>query len=194
MRNGGVVGWWGVQSEETMIRSFKELDVWNNAIAAAMDIFHRSKRFPADERYSLTDQIRRSSRSVAAQIAEAWRKRRYPASFISKLNDAEAEAAETQTWIVVAHQCAYLSSEEAQSLEGRYDQILGQLVRMSNDSDRCAPRYAKSRISHSPPPQLPISQSPQTTGHCEQYPDLCPRRPPGDRPPFIASTSFPAPR
>ena len=77
------------------IHSFKELRVWRAAMDMAMLIFELSKAFPAAERYSLTDQIRRSSRSVAANISEAWRKRRYPAAFVSKLSDAEAEAAET---------------------------------------------------------------------------------------------------
>jgi four helix bundle protein len=77
------------------IRSHKELQVWQDAIDAAMDIFHTTKTFPAEEKYSLVDQIRRSSRSVAANISEAWRKRRYEAAFKSKLNDSEAEASET---------------------------------------------------------------------------------------------------
>lgn len=77
------------------IRHFRDLDAYNMAIETAMRVFELSKAFPAEERYSLTDQIRRSSRSVCANIAEAWRKRRYPNAFISKLSDAEAEAAET---------------------------------------------------------------------------------------------------
>lgn len=77
------------------IRSFKELRVWQNAIEVAMEIFEITKSFPIEERFSLTDQIRRSSRSVAANITEAWWKRRYPAAFVSKLSDAESEAAET---------------------------------------------------------------------------------------------------
>ena len=80
------------------IRSFKDLRVWQNAMDLAMLVFELSKRFPVEERYSLTDQIRRASRSVASNIAEAWRKRRYPAAFIAKLSDSESEAAETQTW------------------------------------------------------------------------------------------------
>jgi four helix bundle protein len=77
------------------IRSHKELQVWQDALDAAMDIFHTTKTFSAEEKYSLVDQIRRSSRSVAANISEAWRKRRYEAAFKSKLNDSEAEASET---------------------------------------------------------------------------------------------------
>jgi len=117
------------------IRSFKELRVWQNAMDAAMLVFDVSKRFPAEERYSLTDQFRRSSRSVAANASEAWRKRRYPAAFVSKLNDAEGEAAETQTWIELALRCGYLTAAEATDLDERYELILGQLVKMAEHPD-----------------------------------------------------------
>src|SRR5438067_12599921 len=80
------------------IRTHTDLDVYCKAFGISMQLFHLSKKFPKEERYSLTDQIRRSSRSVCANIAEAWRKRRYAAAFASKLNDAEAEGAETQGW------------------------------------------------------------------------------------------------
>ncbi len=112
------------------IRSFRELRVWQNAMDAAMVVFDMSKRFPAEERYSLTDQFRKASRSVAANIGEAWRKRRYPAAFVSKLSDAEGEASETQTWIEFARRCGYLRQAEASDLDQRYDLILGQLVAM----------------------------------------------------------------
>jgi len=112
------------------IRSFRELRVWRNAMDAAMLVFDLTKRFPAEERYSLTDQFRKASRSVAANIAEAWRKRRYPAAFVSKLSDAEGEASETQTWAEVARRCEYLRQTEAADLDRRYDLILGQLVVM----------------------------------------------------------------
>lgn len=118
------------------IRSFKELRVWQNAMDGAMVIFARSKLFPSEEKFSLTDQIRRSSRSVAANLAEAWRKRRYPAAFVSKLSDSEAEAAETQTWVELARRCGYLSDEEAKDLDSRYEQILGQLVVMITQRDK----------------------------------------------------------
>jgi len=84
------------------IQSHEELEVYQLAFKAAMRIFELSKSFSLEERYALTDQIRRSSRSVCSNIAEAWRKRRYEAAFVSKLNDAEAEAAETQTWVSFA--------------------------------------------------------------------------------------------
>lgn len=118
------------------IRSFKELRVWQNAMDGAMIIFNRSKLFPSEEKFSLTDQIRRSSRSVAANLAEAWRKRRYPAAFVSKLSDSEAEAAETQTWVELARRCGYLKDEEAQQLDAQYEQILSQLVVMISQSEK----------------------------------------------------------
>lgn len=117
------------------IRSHKELQVWQAAIGTAMDIFHMTKAFPAEEKYSLVDQIRRSSRSVAANISEAWRKRRYEAAFKSKLNDSEAEASETQTWIEVAFRCAYIDKQTAEKLDQKYEHILAQLVIMSRDAE-----------------------------------------------------------
>ena len=91
--------------------------------------------FPREETYSLTDQIRRASRSVCSNLAEAWRKRRYGPAFVSKLNDAEAEAAETQTWLQFAVQCSYLSEEAGRQLYEVYDAVIGKLVHMiSNPS------------------------------------------------------------
>lgn len=112
------------------IRSHQELDVYQLAFDAAMRIFELTKQFPQEERYSLTDQIRRSSRSVCANLAEAWRKRRYQRAFVLKLNDCEAEAAETQTWIEFAVKCEYLDAEAGQELYRTYDHILGKLVKM----------------------------------------------------------------
>jgi four helix bundle protein len=97
-----------------------------------MLIFEASKKFPREETYSLTDQIRRSSRSVCANLAEAWRKRRYKAAFISKLSDAESEAAETQVWIEFAITCGYLMRDRDTSLYQTYDEILRILVAMIN--------------------------------------------------------------
>lgn len=130
------MGRWGDGGRKAMIRSFKELDVWNNAMDAAAEIFRLTKQFPADERFSLTDQIRRSSRSVASQIAEAWRRRRYVAAFRNKINEAEGEGAETQTWIEVAKRTGYWTAETAASLDGRDETILAQLVRMHESADR----------------------------------------------------------
>src|SRR5262245_54259004 len=95
-----------------------------------MDLFELSKSFPKEETYALTDQIRRCSRSVCANLAEAWRKRRYPAAFISKLSDSESEAAETQTWIEFAVRCHYFNRDRAEPLCRAYDEILRTLVGM----------------------------------------------------------------
>jgi four helix bundle protein len=97
-----------------------------------MRIFQLSKKFPKEETYSLTDQIRRSSRSVCANLAEGWRKRRYEAAFVCKLTDSEAEAAETQTWIEFSLRCEYLQRPEAEALYQDYDAIIRTLVGMIN--------------------------------------------------------------
>lgn len=113
-----------------------DFEVYGKAFDAAMRIFEVSKAFPKAETYSLTDQVLRSSRSVCANLAEAWRKRRYEAAFIAKLGDCEAEAAETQTWIQFAVRCEYLPRAEAEELYREYDAILGMLVAMIIHSDR----------------------------------------------------------
>jgi len=118
------------------IKSYKELRVYQNAMEAAMEIFQISKSFPIEEKYSMVDQIRRSSRSVCANIAEAWRKRRYEAAFIAKLSDAESEACETQVWIDFADKCNYIDRVKRDKLESAYDQIIGQLVRMIDEADK----------------------------------------------------------
>jgi four helix bundle protein len=100
------------------------------AFDVAMEIFEFSKAFPREEAFSLTDQIRRSSRSVCANLGEAWRRRRYQAAFVSKLNDSEAEATETQVWLEFAVNCGYLERSTGRDLYATYDQILGKLVNM----------------------------------------------------------------
>ena len=116
--------------EGKLIRTHRDLKVYQTAFELAMQIFEESKAFPKEERYSLTDQIRRSSRSICTNLVESWRKRRYEASFLSKLSDAEAEAAETQVWVEFSVQCGYLSSERGQELLTSYDNILGKIVTM----------------------------------------------------------------
>jgi four helix bundle protein len=130
------------------IRDFKELNVYRTAFDAAFSVFEMSKRFPRDERYSLTDQVRRSSRSICANIAEAWRKRRYPASFVSKLSDADAEAAETQVWLDIALRCGYIDATAHDELADRYDHICAQLVKMMADAERWCGVPAGQRSSH----------------------------------------------
>jgi len=120
---------------KSRIERHSELEVYQRAFDVAMNLFEVSKRFPKEETYSLTDQVRRSSRSVCANLAEAWRKRRYRAAFISKLSDVESEAAETQVWIEFAVKCAYLAREEAASMYKEYDAILRTVVGMVNHSE-----------------------------------------------------------
>lgn len=114
------------------IQNHRDLEVYQKAFESAMRIFELSKSFPREETYSLTDQIRRSSRSVCANLGEAWRKRRYEAAFISKLSDSESEAAETQVWLEFTVKCGYLDREEAAILYQLYAQVIGTLVGMIN--------------------------------------------------------------
>ena len=103
------------------LRGYRDLKVYQLAFSLAMEIFNFSKKFPQEERYSLTSQIRRSSRSVAANIAEGFRKRQYPSMFASKLADSDAEATETQVWVDFANRCGYLSEEEQKQLVSGYE-------------------------------------------------------------------------
>lgn len=122
------------------VREFKELRVYQQAYEAATQIFEDSKEWPKEETYSLTDQVRRSSRSVCANIAEVWRKRRYEKHFVSKLSDADAEAAETRTWLQFGYDCGYLPGEIYEELDRMYDRICGGLVNMMKDpSPWCGP-------------------------------------------------------
>jgi len=118
------------------IRTHKDLDVYNISFDAAMDLFELSKNFPREELYSLTDQIRRSSRSVSGNIAEAWRFRRYPKSFISKLSISEGEAAETQVWLDYSFACKYISEDNYKLLTEKYDFIIGKLVNMIRNPEK----------------------------------------------------------
>ena len=150
-----------------------DLDVYKKAFDLSMSIFTLSKNFPKEETYSLTDQIRRSSRSICANIAEAWRKRRYEAAFCSKLSDAEAEAAETQTWLQFSCRCGYLDRETARDLFTTYHEVLAMLVSMINGANRWvlpsvrrrkdasanSHSRKKGRRVYSPSPFLPISLS-----------------------------------
>ena len=119
-----------------LVRHFRELEVYQNGMSLTMRIFELSKKFPSEERYSLTDQIRRSSRSICANVAEGWRKRRYKAALISKLSDAETEATETQVWCEIAYLCEYIDKETFLQLDDECDHIVSQLVRMCDSADR----------------------------------------------------------
>ncbi|MBI3853075.1 MAG: four helix bundle protein [Verrucomicrobia bacterium] len=112
-----------------------QLDVYKLSVEAAMRLFELSKRFPREEMYSLTDQMRRSSQSVSGHIAEGWRRRRYEAAFCDKLNGGEAEAAETLSWIEYSVRCGYVTAKDGRELHRAYDRILGKLVKMQNNPD-----------------------------------------------------------
>ncbi len=120
-----------------------ELEVYQVSVEAAMRIFEISKRFPKEEIYSLTDQIRRSSRSVSSAIAEAWRRRKYEKALVNKLNESESEAAETQVWLEYAVKCEYISRDIGKDLHQFYDNIIGKLVTMGNNPD---PWILKTRL------------------------------------------------
>ena len=114
------------------IRSAKDLTVYQKAYELAMEIFAASKGFPAGEKYSLTDQIRRSSRSVCANLREAWSKRRYEAHFVSKLTDADGENAETETWLDFACDCKYLSQRDHNAFAAQCHEVGAMLGSMIN--------------------------------------------------------------
>ena len=109
-----------------------------------MRIFEASKRFPKEETYSLTDQIRRSSRSVSGQIAEGWRRRKYEPAFINKLNEAEGEGAETQAWLEYAVRCGYMTAKLGRELHRAYNRVIGKLVTMGNNPE---PWLLKKRLT-----------------------------------------------
>jgi four helix bundle protein len=117
-------------------KHFRELDVYQGAMSLVMPIFELTKHFPIEERYTLTDQIRRSSRSVCANLAEAWRKRRYKDAFVSKLSDAETEAAETQVHTEIAFRHGYLKQEVFAEIDDTCDKVLAQIVKMIDHADR----------------------------------------------------------
>jgi four helix bundle protein len=151
------------------IEHYRDLRVFQGAMDLCMEIFEASKRFPAEERFSLVDQIRRSSRSVCANIGEAWHKRRYVAAFSAKLSDAESEASETQVWLTIARRCGYLASEEATRLDVAYDRVIAQIVRMVQEPQKwalspttpSASPPSRPRVASSPVP--PLSRSPVRT-------------------------------
>ena len=118
------------------IQHFRDLDVYSRSFDAAMKIFEITKTFPSEERYSLTDQIRRSSRSVCANLAEAWRKRKYPAVFRNKLTDSMQEASETQSWLEFSLACKYINDETFRYLDQEYEGILAMLNAMEKAHDK----------------------------------------------------------
>jgi four helix bundle protein len=127
------------------IRSFRDLRVYQAAMDLAMEIFELSKTFPNEERYSLVDQMRRSSRSVCTNLSEGWRKRRYQAAFVSKVSDSESEAAETQVWLEFSYRCDYITERTFKELDGRYERVSSRLVRMITDASNWVIRQPNAR-------------------------------------------------
>ena len=123
-----------------IINRFEDLEVYQQALVVQREIFLLSKLFPKEERYSLTDQIRRSSRSVGANIAEAWHKRRYPAHFVLKLTDSDAESAETRHWLQTGFDCEYLVEQQFENLTERCLTIGAKLGNMIRNADKWVPR------------------------------------------------------
>ena len=122
-----------------MLQGHRDLKVYQLAYKLAMEIFHLSKHFPREELYSLTDQIRRSSRSVAANIAEGFRKRRYPNMLVSKLTDSDGEATETQVWLDFALDCGYMSQDYRDRLTAGYEEVGKMLSGMMAHPEKLAP-------------------------------------------------------
>jgi four helix bundle protein len=118
------------------ITTHRQLNVYKQAFEAARNIYRLSKTFPKEETYSLTDQIRRSSRSVCSNLAEAFRRRQYTKSFLSKLSESEAEAGETQNWLDFSLNCLYLSSENHHLINNEYENIIGMLINMQKNPDK----------------------------------------------------------
>ena len=121
-------------------RGFKDLNVYNLAFETAMEIFHLSKKFPLEEKYSLTDQIRRSSRSVCVNITEGYRKRIYPKHFTSKMTDADAEASETCVWLNFAKDCNYIDENINVDLTKKYEEVGRMLWSMINKPEKFLPK------------------------------------------------------
>jgi len=120
-------------------RGFRDLKVYQLAYKLAMEIFEETKKFPKEEKYALTDQIRRSSRSIVANIAEAWKKRRYEKAFISKLIDSYGEEGETEVWLDMGVDCGYLGKEKHQYFTEKYDEVSKMLYSMINQPGKfCA--------------------------------------------------------
>ncbi len=118
------------------IRHFRDLEVYRRAFDAAMEIFQMTKVFPMEEKYSLVDQIRRSSRSVCANLAEGWRKRRYPAVFKNKITDSMQEASETQCWLEFCQACEYITDGNFRKMDEEYENIIGMLNAMERKADK----------------------------------------------------------
>ena len=123
-------------NKRSNINHFRDLEVYRRAFKAAMTIFQLTKAFPAEERYSMVDQIRRASRSVCSNLAEAWRKRQYIAVFKNKMTDSMQEASETQCWLEFSLACGYLDRTVFESLDNEYEAIIAMLSSMENKAEK----------------------------------------------------------
>ena len=121
------------------VNSFKELIVYQKAYKLAMEIFEISKDFPKEEKYSLTDQIRRSSRSVTSNIAESWAKKRYLKSFVNKLIDSLGEEYETEVWVDYSKDCKYIVNETRDRILSEYDEVRKMLISIINSPEKWCP-------------------------------------------------------
>jgi four helix bundle protein len=117
-------------------KSFRELDVYRTGLELVVELHVFCRELPREERYCLADQMRRASRSVCSNIAEAWRKRRYAAAFVSKLNDSEAEASEMQCWLDVSKVLGYMDKKTYDQLDERYERVIAQIATMSNNPEK----------------------------------------------------------
>ncbi len=118
------------------LKHFRDLEVYELAFKDAMRIFEITKTFPSEEKYSMTDQIRRASRSVCSNLAEAWRKRKYKAVFVNKLTDSMQEASETQCWLEFALKCNYIEINVFEVLDNEYEKIIAMLNSMGYNADK----------------------------------------------------------
>jgi four helix bundle protein len=121
---------------EKVYRGFRDLKVYQLSYSLAMEIFHETKRFPAEERYSLIDQMRRSTRSIPANLAEAWKKRRYERLFISKMTDCAGEAAEVEVWLDFARDCGYFNPDRHHYFHERYEEVSKMLSSMAQQPEK----------------------------------------------------------
>jgi four helix bundle protein len=133
-----------VTTERRKVQSHNDLDVYQLAFTAACRIFELSMRFPREEAYSLTDQIRRASRAVCSGIAEGWRRRRYAAAFVNKLNEAEGEGAEAQVWVAFAFERGYITKQENDEIQEMYDHSFRMLVKMIINPEPWLVRHSAS--------------------------------------------------
>jgi len=136
-------------------KSFRDLDVYQRALELVVDINSFCDTLPSKEKYVLADQMRRASRSVCSNIAEAWRKRRYKAAFVSKMSDAETEAGEMQCWLDVAQKLAYMPKEVYKRLDESYEHLLSQIITMIQNADQWC--------TLAPPPATPIRRNADTS-------------------------------